>query len=153
MYRRYASKTSVSVDKSVGEINKTLQRYGCSEFMHGQKDDKALIQFELEHRRIRFVLPLPDKLKYSKDRRGKNKPVEKAMKDWEQASRQSYRALALVIKAKLEAVQAEITTIEAEFLAHIVLPDGTTFGAWASPQIERAYATNKMPAMMLLESK
>ena len=35
---------------------------------------------------------------------------------WEQACRQRWRALALVIKAKLEAIDAEISTFEEEFL-------------------------------------
>ena len=55
------------------------------------------------------------------------------------------RALLLVIKAKLEAVTAGISTIETEFLANIVLPDNTTAGEWMLPQIDRAYCTGEMP--------
>ena len=47
----------------------------------------------------------------------------------------------LVIKARLEAVTAGISTIETEFLANIVLPDNTTAGEWMLPQIDRAYRT------------
>ena len=53
--------------------------------------------------------------------------------------------LLLVIKAKLEAVTAGISTIETEFLANIVLPDNTTAGEWMLPQIDRAYRTGEMP--------
>jgi hypothetical protein len=56
-----------------------------------------------------------------------------------------------VIKAKLEAVAAGITTIEDEFLAHTVLPDGSTFGEWAKPQLEEAYRLGSMPTHLLIE--
>jgi len=148
MYRRYASKTSVSVERSIGEIQKTLNRHGCAEFMSGTKDDKSIIQFQMNERRIRFVLPLPPKADYSTNKRGREKPVDKILKDWEQACRQRFRALALAVKAKLEAVEAGITTFEEEFMAHIVLPSGHTVGAWMSPQIEQAYQSKKMPPML-----
>jgi hypothetical protein len=62
---------------------------------------------------------------------------------------QRWRALALVIKAKLEAVAAGITTVEQEFLAHIVLPDGhTTVGTWMAPQLAAAYDAGTMPALL-----
>ena len=57
-------------------------------------------------------------------------------------------ALALVIKAKLEAVAAQISTVEEEFLAHICLPDGSTVGDWAAPQLAIAYERGSMPALM-----
>jgi hypothetical protein len=68
----------------------------------------------------------------------------------EQACRQRWRALALAIKAKLEAVEAGITSFEDEFMAHIVLPDGSTFGRWARPQIAKVYEENTMPSLLAL---
>ena len=64
------------------------------------------------------------------------------------ACRQTWRALALVVKAKLEAVDAGITVFEEEFLAHIVLPDGRTVGQFTLPQVESAYLTGKMPKLL-----
>ncbi|HWF01594.1 MAG TPA: hypothetical protein VG248_17460 [Caulobacteraceae bacterium] len=54
----------------------------------------------------------------------------------EQACRQKWRALALVIKAKLEAVSAGITTVEDEFLAQTMMGDGRTVGEVVQPQLE-----------------
>jgi hypothetical protein len=54
---------------------------------------------------------------------------------WEQATRQRWRALALAIKAKLEAVQCGITTLEEEFLAHIVINGGETIGEAMVPRL------------------
>jgi hypothetical protein len=63
----------------------------------------------------------------------------------DQAIRQRWRALLLVIKAKLEAVQGGITEFDAEFLPHIVLPDGQTVGDWIIPQVNTAYELGEMP--------
>lgn len=145
---RYAENTSVSVESSRGEIERTLQRYGAESFAYGWDQSKALIEFSTKERRIRFVLPLPDRnaeeFRYTPARKNERHP-EDQLKAWEQACRQRWRALALAIKAKLEAVEAGITSFEDEFMAHIVLPDGSTFGAWAKPEIERAYDTWTMP--------
>ena len=67
---------------------------------------------------------------------------------WEQACRQRWRPLLLIIRAKLEAVESDITTLESEFLANIVLPNGGTVGDWLVPQIEEVYGTGRMPPML-----
>jgi hypothetical protein len=147
---RYAERTEVSSDKSRTEIERTLRRYGASAFAYGWQGHEAQVMFELASRRIRFAIPMPD----SSDRRftetptGRERSATAAEREYEQAVRQRWRALALVIKAKLEAVDAKISTVENEFLAHIVLPDGSTVGEWASPQLEVAYAASKMPALL-----
>ncbi len=141
---RYAENTSVSVENSRAEIERTLRRYGADSFAYGWDQARAQIEFVHEDRRVRFVLPLPDrnspefKLTASRKQRRSEAQAEAA---WEQACRQRWRALALAIKAKLEAVAAEITTFEAEFLAHIVLPGGQTVGQAIAPQVEAAYET------------
>jgi hypothetical protein len=71
-----------------------------------------------------------------------------AAEAFDQAVRQRWRALALVIKAKLEAVAAGITTIEDEFLAHIMLPDGSTVGEYTAPGLQLAYEHGEMPPML-----
>lgn len=149
---RYAAETSVSVEKSRSEIESILRRYKADQFGYVTNAKGATVMFSLGGRHIRFILPMPD----PKDReftwhsRGMRTP-EAAEKAWEQACRQRWRALALVIKAKLEAVSAGITTIEDEFLAHTMLPDGSTMGEWAKPQIEEAYRIGAMPQHLMIE--
>ena len=50
--------------------------------------------------------------------------------------------------AKLEAVESGITTLEAEFLANIVLPGAGTVAQWLALQVDEAYATGRMPPIM-----
>jgi hypothetical protein len=148
---RYAEHTEVPSDRSRAEIERTLRRYGASAFAYGWDALCATVMFELADRRIRFRLPMPDRNNREfthTPSRGTRRSEEAIDAAWEQAQRQRWRALALVIKAKLEAVAAEITTVEQEFLAHIVLPDGSTVGDWAKPQLAIAYQRNTMPALM-----
>ncbi len=148
---RYAENTTVPTDRSRAEIERTLSRYGATAFAYGWDSTCATVLFELAGRRFRFRLPMPDR----HDRafthtpgRGLRRTDDEATRAWEQAQRQRWRALALVILAKLEAVQAGITTVEQEFLAHVVLPDNTTVGDWAAPQIALAYERHQMPALL-----
>ena len=51
----------------------------------------------------------------------------------------------LAIKAKLNNVAMGITTVDDEFMAYIMLTDGTTVGEWLQPQIEESYRNRAMP--------
>lgn len=149
----YAAKTTVSAEASRSEIERTLSRYGAQAFAYGWDQRGAQLEFVASNRRVRFVLPLParDDKRFTHYMRG-SVPYERtpdaAEKEWEQACRQRWRALNLVIKAKLEAVEAGISEFEDEFLAHTVLPDGTTFGQWARPQLDQVFENNAMPALL-----
>lgn len=150
---KYAAGTQVSVEKSRAEIERTLERYGANQFSYARDDDlgKVCIQFSAKHRLIRFVLTLPkrDEKRFRWNRRGQMRSDDLAYREWEQACRELWRALAIAIKAKLECVESGISEFEDEFLAHIVLPDGKTAGEWLRPQIEQAYLLESMPRSLL----
>ena len=147
----YAENTSVSVEKTRAEIEKLIIKAGAAQFVSGIERNRAVIGFTLDNRQIRFFLTFPDpqsdEFIYTKAKRYK-RTDDQAYAAWEQACRAKWRALYLIIKAKLEAVDSGITTIEREFLANIVLPDGKTAGEWMLPQIEDVYNTGKMPNML-----
>lgn len=149
---QYAAKTEVTVDRSRSEIERTLARYGATAFMYGWDQTKAVVEFEADGRRIRFLLPLPDRndpaFVLTPAKKAKRSPGD-AEKAWEQACRQCWRALALVIKAKLEAVDAGISEFESEFLANVVLPNGATVGDFIRPQIASAYSGGGMPQLAI----
>lgn len=146
----YAENTSVSVEKSKAEIEKTLQRYGADQFMHGWTNYQAMVSFQMYDRHIKFLLTLPDRKdeRFQKTPTGKKRTALQIEKEYEQACRQRWRALNLVIKAKLEAVEAGISEFEDEFMANIALPDGSTVGQFMRPQIARAYETHNMPQLL-----
>jgi hypothetical protein len=144
----YAENTTVSTEKSRGEIERTLQRYGADQFMYGWNQDQAVIGFCLAGRQIKFILQMPDRKSFSKTPTGKPRSQIQSDKEYEQACRQKWRALSLVIKAKLEAVEAGISIFEDEFMANIVLPNGATVSQFMLPQITEAYETGQMPKML-----
>jgi hypothetical protein len=145
----YARDTEVPADRSKAEIERTLKRYGAEEFVSGWDHEKAVVMFRMQDRRIRFYLPMPDKTSFRKTDSGRARTSEYAVEQaWEQAGRQRWRALALAIKAKLEAVASGITTFEEEFMAHVVMPNGRNLGEVIIPQIDEAYRSKKMPPLL-----
>lgn len=152
---QYASRTETPVEKSKADIEKVLVKYGASAFGYSWEHRRAVVQFKAHDRFIRLFLPLPDpdsdQIRYI-HRNGRNTYTARAdeprRKAYEQAQRQVWRALLLVIKAKLEAVDAGITTFEDEFLAHVVLPNGQTVSEYAQPQIAHAYQTGELPSIV-----
>ncbi len=149
---RYAESTSVPADRSRAEIERTLERYGADGFMYGWEDRgrRAVIAFRAAGRNIRFELemPDPDDREFSETPTGRSRSEKAARTAWEQACRQRWRALALVVKAKLEAVSAGISVFDEEFMPWIVLPDGSTVGDQVLPRIEEAYLSGKMPKLL-----
>lgn len=147
---KYAEKTTVPVAKSKMDIEVILSKYGANGFMSGWNQEKAVIAFEMQNRRIVFNIPMPDKksAEIRIDYRGYVRTDAQIEKAYDQAQRQRWRALLLVIKAKLEAVESGITEFEDEFLAHIALPDGSTAGDWMRPQIALAYESGTMPSLL-----
>lgn len=147
---QYASKTTVTVDRSKQEIEAVLRRYGATAFGHMWNEDGAAVLFEIAGRRVTMRLPLPDPNAHQFRFTAQNRPRSQASRAeaYDQAVRQRWRALVLIVKAKLEAVESGITTVEREFLADVTLPDGRTVGDWAAPQLEQAYGNGNMPALL-----
>lgn len=146
---KYASTTTVSPEKTMGEIQNVLKKYGASKFGFISSDEGVMLGFEMHNRRVRFNLKFPDKKEsYIKKGSYSRRSEDQAIKHHEQAIRQRWRALLLAIKAKLESVEIDIETFEEAFMAHIVLPGGQTMADWAIPQIESSYQTGKMPPLL-----
>jgi len=125
----YAARTKIPADRTRFEIEDLMRRRGADQFFSGSDGDRAVLAFRLNGRHLRFSLPLAG--------------VRNA-----QQTRSRWRALLLVIKAKLEAVDLGIITAEDAFLAETVLPDRQTVADYMRPQIESVYATGKMPPLL-----
>jgi hypothetical protein len=147
----YASETTVPVSKSRAEIEAVLIKYGASEFQSGWKSDAALIGFRMKDLFVRFILPIPvrteKRFTHTTDRFGytKKRTEQQAEKEYDQDIRQRWRALLLTIKAKLEAVECGISTVEQEFLAFIVMPNGVSIGDFVIERAMPAIRSGNMP--------
>lgn len=147
----YANRTDVSSEKTRGEIERLLLKHGAREFAYAWRDAEARIAFEIAGRRILFRLPLPDRqaheFRYTAVRRERRSDGA-AAEAYEQAVRAKWRALLLFIRAELEAVEAGLVTMEAEFLAHVLLPDGTTVYDQVAPRLAVAYDAGEVPELL-----
>lgn len=145
----YAQNTTVPADRTRAEIEKTLQRYGADQFAYGWETNRAMIQFRAHGRQIRFVLPLPDRadpIYTHTPVKGEVRTYVAAEKVYEQATRQRWRALLLLVKAMLEGIESGIVAFEDVFLAQTVLPDNSTVADFMHPQIELAKETGQFPS-------
>lgn len=148
---RYAENTTVRADASRNEIERTLIRYGATAFSYGWDGDKAAIQFIADERQIRFILPMPDRdsKEFTRTPTGKARIASAVEAEYEKAVRQRWRALALMVKAKLEGVAAGIVTFEEEFLPHVVLPSGQTVYESIREDVETAYLTGSVARLAI----
>ena len=129
----YAENTTVSVAKSRIEIEELIRKHGAGQFISGYSGNKVMIGFTAAGRQVRFLIGIPP---------------GKTDKQSEQLERQKWRALLLVIRAKFEVIESGVSSFDDEFMAHIVLPNGQTAGDWALSQIEAAYRSGQMPALL-----
>lgn len=144
----YARTTSVPIDRSKFEIEKLLERYGADQFIYAQEAGRALIGFRYNGRVCRLTLPILPAKKFSLSPAGKQRTESQMDNAWAQDVRARWRALKLVLQAKLEAVESGISSFEQEFLANILLPNGRTLGEWAAPQIGKLVEAGSMPALL-----
>ena len=117
--RRYASKTDVTVVRSRQQIEQLLIDHGAEGFLHGWNHEKDKIEFALRERVIRIEIIRPVK----------SYPDLETQSKVEQADRQRWRGLYLVVRAKLEAVESGLAIFDEEFLSYIVTASGRTVGA------------------------
>lgn len=141
---KYARETQVPAERTRNEIEHALQKYGATSFGYGWQSDAAIIVFEFKGRRMKFVLPLP----HEQDVKPKNYRAGAREAALAAEVRRRWRSLFLSIKAKLVTVDDGISTVETEFMGHIVLPNGMTVSEWMHPQIDSAYRDGKMPPLL-----
>lgn len=118
--------------RSRQELESMLQKRGAQGFASAWDIEFHTIEFIREGIRVRFRLP---RSKYKQDATR------------EQDERRRWRALLLVVKAKLEAVDSGISMFEEEFMAHIVDPKtNRTVGDVLVPRIQAHYTKGLLTA-------
>jgi hypothetical protein len=128
----------VPVSRTRAEIERLLELAKAKQYGTAIDYDAltARVQFRLHDRIVRFTVALPDRRKLGETR-------------FARAERQRWRALLLVLKAKIESITSGIETFEQAFLAQIVMPNDTTVSDLLAPQIADAYKTGRMPKALL----
>lgn len=136
----YAGDTSVSVERSKADIEALLRKHGAEGYHSGWQAASNVapgwdsIEFLWQGKVIRFKLTRPAL---------NDATLQKTLQTvrdkgayLEQLSRQRWRLLLLVVKAKLEAVEGGVVVFEEEFLPFIVDPvSGKTVGEILLPRL------------------
>lgn len=128
MTTNYVRGASTSSADSRAEIVGLLSSHGASGVRCISEQRRTAIVFSSGDRQFRFLLTGPVGSTDETDDQGREK-----------AARRRWHTLALLIKAKLEAVSADIVTFEEEFLAYTLLPNGRTVYENTQHAITRAY--------------
>lgn len=169
----FADGTSVSVEKSKVELERLLVKHGAKQYgsAFDEEGGLAIVHFKMADRHIRLQIPIPTltnwpdptKANYQqpRDDRGQRKATPRTWDrmgvesrkawvrtQWEQACRTRWRCMLLIVKAKLELVGMKQSSVEREFLADIVMPDGRSVAELLKPAIERAYLDGRMPPLL-----
>lgn len=151
----YAEGTSVSVEKSKAELDALLTKYGAAQRFMAADDERgeAIVGFTMSGRQVKLRLPLPkrDEKRFTKNPRSpwRDRPKDQAHRAWEQACRERWRAMVLLVKAKLETIALGLSTVEREFLADVRLLDGRTVHETLEGVIGEMYERGTMPALLL----
>lgn len=151
---KFAADTEVPVEKTRMELEQLLQHYKATATAVFTSTHEAAICFEIGGRRVmvRMAMPNPDAPEFTHRQGGfrgaeARTPAAHAAAV-NKATRRRWRALLLSIKAKLVSVDEGIETFEEAFMAHVVMPDGSTVGEQVTKAIETAYATQKMVPLL-----
>jgi predicted NUDIX family NTP pyrophosphohydrolase len=110
MARVYAQDTQVPVNQSHNEIHKMLTALGATRIGIMFGPEGSIIVFQVREVMYKFQQP----------------PASENIRNKEQAERAAWRAMVLLIKAKKVAIEQGISSVEREFMADTVMPDGTT---------------------------
>lgn len=140
----YASGSDVPVNRSRGHLEALLTTHGAAGFAYGWTAEQDRVEFVMHARRIRFTLPRPkrDKFVWTEHKRLRSdSQVQAAL---EQEDRRRWRALLLVVRAKIEAVEGGIATFDEEFLAFMVMPNDRTVGEILLPQLADGTISRKL---------
>ncbi len=148
--RRFAEGTKVPVETTKSELERLLRAYGADAIVMGWDGDVSTVAFRLQGRHVRYAVERPthSETVVTHYQSGKPRRREHFSEAIAAEHRRRWRALLLIVKAKLELIAAGDASFDEEFLAHTMLADGSTVGDWIAPQIEETYRSGSMPALV-----
>lgn len=150
MPRRFAEGTRVEIETTRAELERLLRGYGADAVVMGWDGATSTIAFRLRGRHVRYTIERPSRSEsiVSSYPSGKPRPAHAIPEAIAAEYRRRWRALLLVVKAKLELIAAGDSDFDDEFLTHVMLPDGSLVRDWMGPQIEQVYETGAMPSLL-----
>lgn len=146
---RFARTTTVPVNRTRAELLDLLANYGVrNDVGIATAGGRAVCQFLVDNRHIRITLPLPKPDHFATTSTGRARSDQSAQQAYDQAERQVWRALLLIVKSALEAMSYGVLSIDQAFMPWLVLPDHQTVGDHIVPWVEHAYQTHDIPPLL-----
>jgi hypothetical protein len=147
---RYAEGTDVPVDKSRFEIEKLLISRGADQRIFGEDEQGARVMFRMHGRMYKFDIVYPSKSDRSitYDSRGYALSKDRVTARYQKEIQRRWRVLLISLKARFEIIDSEAATVDQEFMAYTMLPDGSTVGDNIESCIEDAYQSGRMPELL-----
>lgn len=137
--------TSVSIEKSQGDIRSILSKHGAERFAfsEGESQERWWVGVEFIHNNhlVRIAAPLneiDEEWLRRKVKRARTKTREEFVREHnDQEARRIWRVIYWSLKSRMEAIEEGLETFEQAFLPHIVDP-GTNRTLWQTiqPHIE-----------------
>lgn len=147
--RRYAEGTTVPVESSMREVQALLKGWGVRDFLMGHEGGRDVLAFKYDGRVVRLEIrrPNPDDF-----RRTPGGVIRYSLKDREVAAEKEYmrrwRALILLLKAKIEAIRDDVSDFNTEFGMWVQLPDGRTVAETVAEDVDTFYSTGRIAPLL-----
>lgn len=139
----YAEKTTVPVGKTQEDLKRMIEKHGGDSFMAGslRATGEVGVIFDAFNRRFRILLKMESEEKLKVDGRGSIRSEESFKRAKAQAERSAWRLIYLIVKARIECIEAGCETFEQAFLPYMLIPDtGKVLAEQVVPAIEQSYS-------------
>lgn len=138
------------VETTEADLKRLLRQHGADAVVVGWDGPLSTIAFRLQGRQVKYTIqrPLRTDTDITHYPSGKPRPANMQNDAIAAEHRRRWRALLLIVKAKLELVAGGDADFADEFLAHTMLSDGSTVREWMGPQLEHVYQTGEMPSLL-----
>ncbi|GEM_PF-665059 len=154
---RFARQTSVTIERSQEELRRLLRDYGGDDIFMGSSESQAaaLVQFRYHGIPMQFRLRTPamseERFHFTRDKRGFKRQFsnEQTRRLWDQACRQQWRVVILIVRANLEAVESGTLKPEEAFLPYLLLPNGRNVADNLGGGVSKWIAGGNTPRMLM----
>lgn len=146
---KYAEGTTVSVGKSLDEIEHTIYRYGGYDIRIGKEVRRVVVGFVLGKLPIMIEQKLPDinEREFSHDGRGRRRTPQQISAAYDVEVRRRYRVLLLRLKSRFESVDAGETPFQA-FMPYLLGAGGQTLERSISPHVDQFLERGALPPLL-----
>lgn len=145
---KYASKTSVPVDRSMGQVRQILSKNGADGVAIAETREVAMVQFVFENMPYKFLIHYPngkeDHIRFTDS--GRERTEHQVESEIDSEKRRLWRSMVLYIKAAIEAHLNGLVNIKRSMMGNIMLDNGTTMYQRLERDLDKARSN---PSMLL----